>query len=158
MWLLCSTFYFEAQAGLGEWGDGMFLHLLVCFFFCMLVHWDGETRSVGFHFLISQCCIMHLHLHLVWKGKHLKCILIENKRKHHSNHIHFIQWVVLMFKFKFQTENTLSFSRMDWGGRVLLSLMEITFSLLTREDAFQVASKVYSREQQPCHIMFLHFT
>ncbi|XP_064501687.1 collagen alpha-1(I) chain-like [Pseudopipra pipra] len=32
------------------------------------VHRDGETGSVGFHLLVSQCCVEHLHLHLVQKG------------------------------------------------------------------------------------------
>lgn len=95
--------------GLGGAGGGVLLRLFV-WVFCILVHRDGETRSVGFHFLVSQCCIMHLHLHLVRKVKHLKCILIENKRNHHFNHIRFIQWVVLHSKFKFQTENTLRVS------------------------------------------------
>lgn len=57
----------------------MLLFFPFCFFFCILVHGDGKTRSVGFHFLFSQCCIMHLHLHLVQKGKQLKCILIEKE-------------------------------------------------------------------------------
>lgn len=129
-----------------------------CLVFCVSVHQDGETRSVGFHFLVSQCCIMHLHLHLVRKGKHLKCILIENKRNHCFNHIHFIQWVVLHSNLNFK-QNTLRVSH-GWLGEegLFLSLMEVTFSLLIREDAFQIASKAYSREQQPCYVVFLHFT
>lgn len=62
-----------------------------------------------------------------------------------------------MQKFKFQTENTERVSHGWLGGEGLfLSLMEVTFSLLIREDAFQITSKASSREQQPCYVMFLH--
>lgn len=55
-----------------------------------------------------------------------------------------------MLKFKFQTENSLRVSH-GWvrGGRVV-SFVEVTFSLLIREDVFQIASKACFREQQPC--------
>lgn len=67
---LYSAFYFVAPGGVrgGSEGRSFYIFLLFCFvlvFFCISIHREGGTGSVGLHVPVSQRRIMRPRLHAV---------------------------------------------------------------------------------------------
>lgn len=71
---LYSAFYFVALDGMRGGSEGKsFLFRFVCLFwfvgfFCISIHREGGTGSVGLHVPVSQRRIMRLRLHVVREG------------------------------------------------------------------------------------------